>query len=79
MKIKKKDYKKNVSDAYWNGVKIGIAFALDNPKMAEKYRDRVEEIRSMSEKMCRAMERLAKGINKAFYQVKDDTEKRGTE
>lgn len=70
MKIKKKEYKKELSDAYWNGLKVGMEFALDNPEMAKKYRDRTETIRAMSEKFSDAMSKLAEGISKALQQMR---------
>ena len=74
MKIKKKEYNKQLSDAYWNGVRFGMNFALDNPETATKYRDRTEAMRAISEKAGEALSKLADGINKAFQQMRGEAE-----
>ena len=66
MKIKKKQYEKELSDRYWQGVQMGMRFALENPKDAEKYVDNIPLLRNMAEKSAEVMSRLWKKMSALF-------------
>ena len=66
MKIKKKDYEKQLADNYWNGVKAGINYALDHPEEAEKYRNRTEMLRKFTEQSAAAMRKLSETLSTLF-------------
>ena len=66
MKIKRKEYEKQLDDKYWDGVKFGLNFALDNPTMAERYRNNIPVLRAMANKASEAMQNLAKGLSDVF-------------
>lgn len=72
MKIKRKDYEKQLIDEYWRGIEAGINFALDNPKMAEKYRNNTQMLRSFVDKATITFQNVAKAITKAFQIREDD-------
>lgn len=73
MKIKRKDYEKQLIDEYWRGIEAGINFALDNPKMAEKYRNNTQMLRSFVDKATIIFQNVAKAITKAFQIREDDS------
>jgi hypothetical protein len=66
MKIKKKEYYKNLNDSYWDGVNTGMKFALNNPEEARKYVDRSEALRKIVETATEAIKPLANAINNLF-------------
>ena len=66
MKIKKKEYQKQLDDHYWEGVNAGIKFALNNPNDAKRYVDRTEALRKISENAAKAFEGLGKAISNLF-------------
>ena len=69
--MKKKKYNKKVKDAYWEGVKAGMNVALDNPMLAEYYRDKIPQLRVTVEKTRKAVKKAAKTLAKCL-QVKED-------
>lgn len=73
MKIKRKDYEKQLIDEYWRGIEAGINFALDNPKMAEKYRNNTQMLKSFVDKATIAFQNVGKAITKAFQITEDDS------
>jgi hypothetical protein len=66
MKIKKKEYQKQLNDRFWEGVNAGMKFALNNPEEAKKYVDRTEALRTIIERTSKAFEGLTNAINKLF-------------
>lgn len=66
MKIKKKEYHKQLDDRYWEGVNAGIKFALNNPEDAKRYVDRTEALRKISENAAKAFEGLGKVLSNIF-------------
>jgi hypothetical protein len=66
MKIKKSEYEKNIEDTYWRGVKAGMEFALNNPSLAEKYKDNVSGLKAIVDKLGDAMQCLADAISEVF-------------
>ena len=66
MKIKKKEYYKNLNDRYWEGVNAGIKFALNNPEEAKRYVNRTEALRKISENAAKAFEGIGKAISNYF-------------
>ena len=66
MKIKKKQYEKELLDRYWQGVQAGMRFALEYPKDAEKYVDNIPLLRNMAEKSAEVMNRLWKKMSAIF-------------
>ena len=66
MKIKKKEYQKQLKDHYWDGVNAGMKFALNNPDDARRYIDRTEALRTIVEKATKAFEGLGKAISNLF-------------
>ena len=66
MKIKKKEYQKQLDDRYWDGVNAGMKFALNNPDDAKRYIDRTEALRAITEKAAKAFEGLEKAISNLF-------------
>lgn len=69
MKIKKKEYQKQLADEYWKGVKLGMRFALDHPEDAKKHVDNIENMRRIVEKTSKAFEPLIEGIKKMAEQM----------
>ncbi len=66
MKIKKKEYQKQLDDRYWEGVNAGMKIALQNPETAEKYIDHIEVLRAMIEKATKAFQVLSDAIHSYF-------------
>ena len=66
MKIKKKEYQKQLDDRFWKGVNAGMKFALNNPEEAKKYIDRTEALKIIVERTSKAFEALTNAINKLF-------------
>lgn len=66
MKIKKKEYYKQLDDRYWDGVNAGMKFALNNPDDAKRYIDRTEALRKISENAAKAFEGIGKAISNFF-------------
>ena len=66
MKIKKKEYQKQLNDSYWDGVNAGMKFALDNPEEAKRYVDKTEALRKIIETAIEALKPLANVINNFF-------------
>ncbi len=66
MKIKKKVYYDEIDNAYWNGVKAGINFALQNPKDAEQYKDNVELLKIKVKGAMKVISKITEALNKAF-------------
>lgn len=66
MKIKRKEYEKQLDDKFWDGVKFGLNFALDNPTAAERYRNNIPLMRAMTNKASEVMQNLAKGLSELF-------------
>ena len=66
MKIKKKEYRKQLDDHYWDGVNAGMKFALNNPEEARKYVDKSEALRKIAETAIEAMKPLTNAINNLF-------------
>lgn len=64
MKIKKKDYEKEISDAYWRGFDAGVKIAKEKPELVDKYS--VVQIRAFVNKFQKAFENLGNSIVKAF-------------
>lgn len=64
MKIKKKEYYKQLDDRYWKGVNAGIKFAIDNPETAKNYINRTEALRIITKKASDAFGNLAKNLYK---------------
>lgn len=71
MKIKKKEYQKQLDDRYWEGVNAGIKFALKSPEEAEIYVDRTEALRKISENAAKAFEGLGKALSNIFGSKED--------
>lgn len=66
MKIKKKEYQKQLDDRYWEGVNAGMKLALQNPETAEKYVDRIEALRAITEKATKAFQVFSDAIHNYF-------------
>lgn len=66
MKIKKKEYQKQLDDRYWDGVNAGMKFALNNPDDAKRYIDRTEALRAITGTAAKAFEKLEKAISNLF-------------
>lgn len=66
MKIKRSEYEKNIEDTYWRGVKAGMEFALNNPSLAEEYRDNLPGLKAIVDKLRDAMQCLADTISEVF-------------
>ena len=66
MKIKKKEYYKQLDDHYWDGVNAGMKFALNNPEEARKYVDKSEALRKIAETAMEALKPLTNAINNLF-------------
>ena len=66
MKIKKKEYYKQLNNRYWDGVNSGMKFALNNPDDARRYVDRTEALRAITEKSAKAFEGIGKAISNFF-------------
>ena len=66
MKIKKKEYQKQLDDAYWKGVNAGMKFALNNPEEARKYVDKSEALRRIAQTAMEALKPLTNAINNLF-------------
>lgn len=66
MKIKKKEYRKQLNDSYWDGVNAGMKFALNNPEEAKKYVDKTETLRKITETAIEALKPLANAISNFF-------------
>ena len=49
MKIKKKEYRNDLKDAFWIGVEAGINITLLNPEIAKQHRDNPDVIRGLLE------------------------------
>ena len=71
MKIKKKDYYKEIDNAYWNGVKAGINFTLQNPKEAEQCKDNVEILRLRVASAIEVVDKISKALGKLFNNDKE--------
>lgn len=71
MKIKKKDYYKEIDNAYWNGVKAGINFTLQNPKEAEQCKDNVEPLRLKVASAIKVVDNISKALGKLFGNDKE--------
>ena len=71
MKIKKKEYQKQLNDRYWEGVNVGMKFALNNPNDAKRYVDRTEALRKISENAAKAFEGLGKALSNIFGSKED--------
>lgn len=72
MKIKKKEYQKQLDDKYWDGVKVGMEFALDHPEEAKNCLNRLLLIRNTTEKLLKAFEPVSDAIAKVFGERKND-------
>ena len=59
MKIKKKEYEKKLDDMYWKGVEAGINLAVNNPTMAERYKDNIPLLRKQTQMAEKVMMQLA--------------------
>lgn len=66
MKIKKKEYQKQINDKFWEGVNAGMKFALNNPDDARRYIDRTEALRKISENAAKAFEGIGKALSNIF-------------
>lgn len=66
MKIKKKEYQKQLNDSYWDGVNAGMKFALNNPEEARKYVDKSEALRKIAENAMEALKPISKAIHNLF-------------
>lgn len=66
MKIKKKEYQKQINDKFWEGVNAGMNFALNNPDDARRYVNRIEALRKISENAAKAFEGLGKALSNIF-------------
>lgn len=64
MKIKKKDYEKEISDAYWRGFDAGVKIAKEKPELVDRYS--VEQIRAFTNRFQKLFEDLGKSIMRAF-------------
>lgn len=64
MKIKKKNYNKELDDAYWNGVKGGINFALQSHREAERYKDNIEMLKARTAKATEMVNKFVKLFGK---------------
>lgn len=66
MKIKKKEYQKQLDDHYWEGVNAGMKLALRNPETAKEYVDHIEVLRLKVEKAKEAFQVLSDAIHNYF-------------
>lgn len=66
MKIKKKEYQKQLNNKFWEGVNTGIKFTLNNPDDAKRYVNRIEGLRKITESAAKAFEGLGKAISNLF-------------
>lgn len=66
MKIKKKEYQKQLDDKYLEGVNEGMKFALDNPEEARQYVDTSEALIKIAENVIEALKPLDNIINNCF-------------
>lgn len=66
MKIKKKEYQKQLDNKFWEGVNAGIKFTLNNPDDAKRYVNRTEALRKISENATKAFEGIGKAISNYF-------------
>lgn len=62
MKIKKKEYENKLNDMYWKGVEVGINFAVNNPSMAERYKDNIPLLRKQVQMAGKVVVRLADAL-----------------
>lgn len=69
MKIKKKEYQKQLADEYWKGVRSGMRYALDHPEEAKRSVDNIENMRRIVEKTSKAFEPLINAIKKIAEQT----------
>ena len=66
MKIKKKEYQKQLDNRFWEGVNAGMKFALQNPVKAEQYVDHIEVLRLQVERVKEAFQVLSDAIHNYF-------------
>ena len=66
MKIKKKEYYKEIDNAYWNGARAGINFTLQNPKEAEQYKDNIEPLRVRVASAVKVLDNIGTALGKMF-------------
>jgi len=59
MKIKKKEYENKLDDMYWKGIEAGINLAVNNPSMAERYKDNIPLLRKQAQMAEKVMMQLA--------------------
>lgn len=64
MKIKKKEYKKELQDSYWRGVEAGIKFAKERPDLADNFN--VTQTRAIIDKVQKVFTEMGEGLIKAF-------------
>ena len=66
MKIKKKEYKNQLDQRFWSGVEAGIHFALNDPKMAEKYKDNIPKLKADTMLAEPLLQNIADMLSKIF-------------
>ena len=57
--------------SYWNGVKAGINFTLQNPKEAEQCKDNVEILRLRVASAIEVVDKISKALGKLFNNDKE--------
>lgn len=66
MKIKKKQYEKELADRYWDGIQAGMRFALRSPEYAEKYADNIGDLRKIVENAMPSIQRMCDEVIRIF-------------
>jgi hypothetical protein len=64
MKIKKKNYERELQDSYWRGVEAGIKFAKERPDLADNFN--VAQTRAIIDKAQKAFTKMGEGLIKVF-------------
>jgi len=64
MKIKKKNYERELQDSYWRGVEAGIKFAKERPDLADNFN--VTQMRAIIDKAQKVFTEIGEGLIKAF-------------
>lgn len=62
MKIKRKEYEKELADRYWDGMKAGINFALDHPEDAARIRNNTQALRKVVETSKEVLQKFAENL-----------------
>lgn len=63
MKIKKKEYNRQLQDKYWEGVQMGMRIGIDNPGMAKKYVDNIPMLRQNVDRAGEILKGIVKSIS----------------